>query len=310
MVVLDVMARRAWLVSSGAVALLLFTVSVPRAALAGDGGPPAGDAGDKVAARAFREGETAFQKHDFARAAEAFESAYQTRPHPAPLWNAARAWHRAGSLARAANLYARYLREAPSDAKDRGAATTALVTLRASIAQLDIRAPGVDEVLVDDAHVEPPIVYVSPGKHVIRGRAGDHDRERSVIAQAGEVIGVALVDDPAPAAPKEALAPRSAGWSPAVVVALGGIDLVGVGVTIWSGLDTLGTRRDFDRVPSQENLDQGRAKQTRTNVALGITAGLAALTVVTAIWIVDWHRPSGTTSVAVGPGGASVGGSF
>src|SRR5262249_30884250 len=70
----------------------------------------------REAARKFGDATRAFDAGDYRRAGEGFEAAYQLAPHEDPLWNGARAWHLAGDLARAANLYARYLREAPPNA--------------------------------------------------------------------------------------------------------------------------------------------------------------------------------------------------
>src|SRR5262249_13544235 len=85
---------------------------------------------DRKAARdRFAEGERAFKAGDFARAGEAFDDAYRLAPHPSAAWNAARAWQKAGEKARAANLYARYLREAPANDPDRSQSAAALVEL-------------------------------------------------------------------------------------------------------------------------------------------------------------------------------------
>src|SRR5579862_584019 len=78
------------------------------------------------AAEQFREGSRAFDGGDFAQAADAFEQAYRLAPHVDSLWNAARARQRAEDLARAATLYAKYLRDAPPDARDRDLAAVQL----------------------------------------------------------------------------------------------------------------------------------------------------------------------------------------
>ena len=70
----------------------------------------------RAAAHAFDDGEKAFAAGDYLRAAELFEEANKKAPHYANVWNAARAYHKLGELARAATLYGRYLRIAPADA--------------------------------------------------------------------------------------------------------------------------------------------------------------------------------------------------
>src|SRR5258708_39824655 len=64
----------------------------------------------RQAAKDFADGDRAFKEGDYRGAAVAYERAYARVPHHSALWNAARAWQRAGELARAANHYAHYLR--------------------------------------------------------------------------------------------------------------------------------------------------------------------------------------------------------
>src|ERR1700722_20008120 len=115
----------------------------------------------KDAARRYAEGTRAFDARDFTRAGEAFDAAYALAPHPDALWNSARAWHSAGELARAANLYARYLREARRDAPDRPGALAAQKQLASRLGRIEIHpGEGVQNVRVDDVPVEGTVVYV------------------------------------------------------------------------------------------------------------------------------------------------------
>ena len=115
-----------------ALAVALTIASGPLVVLADD--PSTNDAerdkkAEKAAADHFAEGERAFSRGDFAKAGEAFEAAYAAKPHEAALWNAARSWEHAAELARAANLYRRYLRTAPDSAPDTKRAAAALEVL-------------------------------------------------------------------------------------------------------------------------------------------------------------------------------------
>jgi hypothetical protein len=85
---------------------------------------------------------------------------------------------------------------------------------------------------------------------------------------------------------------------------------LGLGLTIWSGTDTLSARDTFDAAMTEENLQSGRAKQTRTNVLLGVTLGVAALTGAAAIFFVDWSGSKGGAKVALGFQSVHVEGSF
>ncbi|MDC3955995.1 tetratricopeptide repeat protein [Polyangium jinanense] len=262
---------------------------------------------DRAAAtRAFEEGERAYRAGDFSRAAERFEEAYQKAPHPAPLWNAARSWDKAGEVARAANAYARYLREAPERAPDRDAAGKALAELATKLGRIEVFAPEAEEVRVDDQPLEGTSVYVHPGTHVIKGRVRGVSVQRTEALEAGGVRSVALVAENIGSAPKEspkepprpiAKAPRPPAtittapregkpWLVPALVASGAATLVSTGLMVWSGVDTLSARSDFDAAPSWDKLDEGRDKQFRTNVLIGVSLGLGAITgVLGSIWL-------------------------
>jgi hypothetical protein len=320
-----------------AIALAAIAVAVPPPTRADDAAPP--EASRQAAAAAFAEGERAFAAGDYGHAADAFEAAYRAAPHPDALWNAARAHHRAGERARAANLYARYLRTAPPGAKDRDAATTALRELAERLGRLDVVAPGATEVTIDGGPWDGASLYVHPGSHVVRARVGDRVIVRAPAVEAGGVVSVALVDEPPPApapapapppaaaaAPAPLPAPRPTtppppGPRPALVVASvgGGLTAIAAGVLLWSGVDTLNARSAYDGLPAgshtQEIIDAGHAKQDRTNVLVGVTAGLGALTAAGTIWLFATSpRAEGTASrglrLGVAGSGASLAGSF
>jgi hypothetical protein len=276
----------------------------------------------RAAAREFAEGQRAFKAGDYPHAGTSFEAAYHHAPHPAPLWNAARAWYRAGELVRAANLYAKYLREAPPKAPDRNSATSALNELSQKLARLEIHAPDMTDVKVDEQPTEGLSVYVNPGAHVVEAHAGDKVVRQSQNVQAGQVVSVALVAPPdttpvatttPPPMPSNmtgtttsaAPPPESKGWSPVVVYVGAGLTAAFAGLTIWSGIDTLNQKNAFNQAPTQDNLDQGKSRETRTNIFLATTIGLGALTAAAAIFLVDWHG-SGTTETGAPPAPAAA----
>jgi hypothetical protein len=293
----------------------------------------------KRAAAEFAEGQRAFTSGDFQHAAEQFEAAYRDKPHHAPLWNAARSWDRAGEVARAANLYARYLREAPPDAPDRDAATAALRAISPRLVKLEIHAAeGVTNVTVDGKPVDGEMVYVTSGDHVIDGKKGDARAHKDQSGRAGDQISVLLdATAPAPAtAPVVAPEPnnnppalvtvddsprKSHGLSPIFVVVGSVLTVAAAGVTVWSGVDTLSQKDTFDTERTQANLDDGRSKQKRTNILLGVTGGLAVVTGVTAIFLTDWGKKSESPTASpsratprlragIGPGTIVLGGTF
>lgn len=288
----------------------------------------------KTAQASFQEAQKAFKAGDFRHAAEKFEEAYQRAPHHAPLWNAGRAWHRAGELPRAANIYAKYLREAPPKAPDRNRAIVALKEVQAKLGRIDVHATDVSEVTVDGAPFEGAGVYVIPGAHVVEGRTTLDPREPVRVPQsvaAGETVSVALVppkppppgaqpaapvvatvQGPATAQPLPA-ATSSSGISPVFFVVGTALTLAAGGVTVWSGLDVNSKKESYvGGEQTDEKWNAGMSAQLRTNVLLGVTGGLAVLTAVTGLLLVDWKGNSGKERVVakLGPGGLALEGSF
>ncbi|MRG98445.1 hypothetical protein GF068_42010 [Polyangium spumosum] len=277
-----------------------------------------------AATRAFEEGERAYRAGDFARAAERFEEAHRRAPHPAPLWNAARSWEKAGEIARAANGYARYLREAPEGAPDRDEAGKALAELATKLGRIEVFAPEAEDVKVDDLPLEGTILYVHPGTHVIEGRVRGVAVQRTEELEAGSVRSVALVAESAAEAPEEAPkeAPKEAPrpipkqmrppakpapaprterpWLLPALAVGGAATVVSAGILVWSGVDTLAALDDFHAAPSWDKLYDGRDKQLRTNVLLGVSFGLGAITgALGSYWLAG--RSGGEVKVGLAP---------
>ena len=162
-------------------------------------GSPQGTPAGRGAWLAFWQGDRAYEVRDYAGAAEAYERAYVLAPHCACTWNAARSWDRADARARAANLYARYLREAPTGAPLRAEAAAALRVLSPRLARVEVRVDrGVLEPLLDGLPLDDAGVYLVPGSHELRGRGATGDIVQTLQLAAGEERAVVL--GPAPTA--------------------------------------------------------------------------------------------------------------
>jgi hypothetical protein len=256
------------------------------------------------AAREFTEGSRAFDHGDFARAADAFELAYRILPHVDSLWNAARAREAAGDLGRGATLFARYLREAPIEARDRNVAAAELMRLATRLGRIEVHGNSIEQLSVDEHPSDERIVYVRPGAHVVRAVVAGKLMQQIPELGAGDVVSL-VFDVPAIAPPPEPLpadhpepslrAPPNArrGISPWVVIAGGALTGVALAATLASGVSTLSALDTFNARPTAANLDSGQAMQSRTNVLLGVSIGLGVTTAATAIWLTDWSGASG-----------------
>ncbi len=158
-------------------------------------------------------------------------------------------------------------------------------------------------------------LFLAPGKHALRaGFSEGRTESKSIDAVAGgsgilsfsgpssdQDEPVAAVEpEPKPEQPAEPdTKEKSSGWSPTVVWIGVGATVVAGGVTLWSGLDTV-NNPGADKVKAEcakgdtscALYEEGRSKQTRTNVLIGVTGGLALATGLVAALAVDWGKPS------------------
>ena len=260
----------------------------------------------KRAAAQFHEAEALFKKHAYAEAAEAFERAHAIAPHPAALMNGVDAHVRAGQIARAANLCAQLLREVPPDNPHAAEARRQLADLKAKVGLLRVEGEAA-RVTIDGKPSKLGEVYVDPGDHVVEGTVGDQPVTRKVQATAGATTRVVFdraapppKDEKPPPPPTlpEPEKPQGRGVSPTWIYVGAGATAVLGGVTVWSGLATNAARRDFDSHPTQAGLDDGKSKQSRTNLLLGATAIVGLSTAAVAWFATDW----GTKPASAGQG--------
>lgn len=312
---------------AGLMAFALATAATPAFA-DDDVKPPPTKEQQKEAAKKFREGENAFIKHDYLRAAVSFEDAYDIAPHPDVLFNAIDAHDKGGNLARAATLCARLVREFPT-AENRSDASERLAKFTPKLGRVDISAKGkMTEVLIDGRPAEVGgESYVDPGDHVVTGRVDERFVEKPINVVAGARVTV-LLDPPTeknstgtgetPGEPGGNNDPMKGPTAPAdekplhpafFFVGLG-LTAASGGVLIWSGVDTLGARDDFDAKPTQTALDDGRSKQLRTNIMIGVTGGLAVVTAAIGIFATEWGGGGETVEAAISPSGGMLRGTF
>lgn len=253
------------------------------------------------------------------------------------MFNGALSWEKAGDLARAANLYKKYLRVAAPDARDRDKAATSVADLSTRLGRLDLVREGARDVQLDGRALDEDASFTTPGEHVITWIAPDGSKpSRVATVGAGQVASVVLVEpskppdpkppDPKPPDPKPPEAgpttppPPRSGITPWVAVSLGGATVVSGAILLWSGIDVLQAKSDYDQqrsslsVDDQQTLiDEGRSKTDRTNVLIGITGALGVATVVTLIFTDFGSKqdvPAPKVGARVGPGSIALAGTF
>ena len=309
-------------IASFAVTLLVMTPAL--AEPAGEASP----AQVHAAADAFDRGREAYKSGDMVSAAESFEQADTQAGSPIALEYAIRARDKAGQLDRAATLSALARRRYPGETALEKVANDVLSRARGELYELSIECSEPCELVIDGKLMHGKsdfdrILFLSDGQHSLRaGFSGARSASKSVAATSGgraamhfeappESASAETAEDdeagattteipeqpPTEAAPVAADAPReSSGWSPAVFWVGTGLTVALGAVTLWSGLDTVKNPGE-DKVqeacqnaqPDCDTLyEDGRKRQSRTNVLLGVTGAVGLATLLVGAVGTDW----------------------
>ena len=259
----------------------------------------------QAAANAFDRGTTAYLQDDFATAARYFEMANDLAPASGALMQAIIAHRRADNELRAASLSLRLIAAFPGDADMVARAEAVLDDLADQFVRVDVTCDAECAVEIDGGLSGHDSFFVEPdGEHRIGATFDTGTEEQTVLGAAGETKAVSFeapaAPEPEPAPPVTSVDPSplpgpgtpaepadSGGLSPAFFITSLVLTAGAGGLLVWSGLKTLSARDDFEDEPTQARYDDGQKLELRTNVLIGITAGLGALTVLFAI-LTDW----------------------
>ncbi len=299
-------APRRRLAVAGAGALLATALGCPAARA---GGPDA----VALARAAYDRGAQAFDAEKYALAAREMTTADELSPNPVALRYALQATLKIDDPVLGMRLV------------ERAAQQPQLATLvgqaRAKFAR---RVGRVALVCGDDpcrARIdgEPakPVTWVTPGPHALEWEPSGRV---TVTIDAGQSVDVSPPPRPAPkvAGTRSANAdPTSSatvepssdggGISPTWLWVGIGVTTIAVGATVASGVDTLHQHANFRSHPTPAAQQDGQSAQTRTNVLLGVSAGLAVATAAVGLFAVRWGEPKKpTAALAVGPHGLGL----
>ena len=273
----------------------------------------------RSAAEAFDRGREAYKQEEYVEAAEQFESADANAPSAAALELAIRARDKAGQLDRAATLAALALARHPDDPNIQKIAPAIIARAKTDLYELSLKCDDPCDVTVA-GKIAPGrrsterTIYVSPGKYtVLAGWSGDRSTSQQVDAARGAQGALEFQAPAVPVAPPVVATPAATGTPgdkpadegpphksgalpPAVFWVGVGLTAVVGGVSVWSGLDTQNNPGpDKVRAACQGNgadcqtlYQQGVDKQHRTNILIGVTAGVGIATGVIGAFFTDW----------------------
>jgi hypothetical protein len=203
-------------------------------------------------------------------------------------------------------------------ANNRGALEQALKVIETHVGTLEVTSnvPGT-EVLVDGRLIgELPLrapIRVAAGTAMVQVRALGHASvQRPVTILAGQLtremfnLYPGSMTTPAAAAPAAPAAPTAAPppayveatpvteptatflQSKTTFIVAAAATVVAAGVTVWSGLDTLAKRDDYQKDPTKAAYDDGVKRELRTNLLIGGTALLGTATLGLGLFATRW----------------------
>lgn len=279
----------------------------------------------QAAAEAFDRGTTSYLAEDYATAARWFEMANNLAPAAPALLQAIRAHQRAGNEQRAGTLALRLVERFPDAGPAVEESQRIVDGVRANYFFVDVICDSECAVELDGTLQAHPAFFLEPGRtyrvgasfasgnatEEISGAAGEQRTVRLTAPEGGAVQGTngdpgstrmtgesawTRREDPERREEREE---SGGGVHPAGFLTSLALTLGAGGVLVWSGMDTLSARDEYEQVAADERragngfteatrlLEEGRDKERRTNILIGATAGLAVITVVMAI-VTDW----------------------
>jgi len=285
------------------------------------------------AKQAFEAGIAAYRDEQYQAALEQFRAAQRLRPHPVVLFNVAQAEARVGLVVESLRHFQQVYDDPNTPENllgkvraEREAATKQVATVSLEDSGATLEVDGVQ------AQGDPPSIELNPGRHEITISVdGDPIERRTLTLSSGETARLAVPRRPDTAAPGPSSESPPEGAHPPVtgppvgtepaadedhagisrwwVVGGGGLTLALAGATVWSGLDTRRAYRNYEQdvdelTPSerQDRVDEGKDRQLRTNVLIGVTSVVGVATAATAGLWVDWSPRQRRSSLTVGPG--------
>jgi hypothetical protein len=284
------------------------------------------DASQRAAAE-FDLGVQAYKQADYARATEAFLAADRFLPSVSALSNALAAARRAGLPLLIARVAERSLARPGMSESDRKSAESALAAQGTKLSRLEISCALADcAPLIDGLPREENGSYVLPGEHRI---SAEGHVATTVSCEAGTLCGAVLAVPPpvptpaaaAASAPSPAeLVPRpEAAADPradeaairrkrrvplALFVSTGAGAVLLLSLATWQGVKALQAKNRYQDDPNP-NWDDVTGPAHRSDFLLAGGVVLAAASLATAIWWVDWSA-YGSAQLSLMPGGGAT----
>ncbi len=262
-----------------------------------------------AAAQAFDRGTQEALTENWEAAAQWFETADRLSPAPAALSHAIEARRRAGHQMRAASLALRMQQTYPDDEAAQAMAAEVLEGAASQYVRVDVTCDSSCAVEVDGTLTGGMSFFVEPDREHEVAAAFEHGRVvQEVEARAGQTRALSFEGPPPPPEPEVRVGADGQPldlsepfrFPKATFLVASALTLGAGAVMIWSGVDTLNHVDAYEEqaercrgndadacTEARSLLDDGQSRERRTNALIGVTAGLAATTLVIAI-LTDW----------------------
>lgn len=254
-----------------------------------------------AAANAFDRGMQEALTQNWESAAQWFETANRLSPAAIALTRAIQARLEAGQDRRAASLALQLRDDYPDDENAQALAADLLPAATERYFLVSVECDARCEVELDGSVVGHSSLFLDPGTEYTVAAAFEHGRrEEQVSGSAGDSRTLTFEAPPAPPEPVEPTygtqPPPSESFrlpKPVFITLLAATLATGA-VMVWSGVDTNNEAEIYEAAidagdisRAQDLLRRGEDLERRTNILIGVTAGMAALTLVSAI-LTDW----------------------
>jgi hypothetical protein len=290
--------------------------------------------------RHFEAGNRAFERGDYAEASVEFQTALAQRPHPVVRFNLALSLLRLGRPSAALAELAQVLSDPATEKELHERATREQRSAEQALSRITFRLsdPTRERVELDGKLVDLAVgqeLLLDPGNHHVRVisnssvvldqeldlgpgerielRVGERSRRIDVVVVPAAPAAVPLVAKPSPpAAARSESKPLTPAWFYAGV----GATVALTGLTVWSGIDTNKAYSRYQRdlpeltqAAADDRVENGHARELRTNLLLAGSLVCGAGTAVLGIWFVDFSGKSSAT-VGLAPGRIALSGRF
>lgn len=279
----------------------------------------------KRAHEAFERGNAQSERGDYEAAAHSFAEADALAPNKVALESALDAAILANDVPLGAELLERAKRDPSLNADIMKRAHEAF---DGKAGRIEIKCVDACVAKLDGATVDGTGIWAKVGPHHASIKEGEFSLDKDVTVTAGATLTLEVDRTPKAKPPENTLPidpPKSTRiLHPAFAYVGIGITAGLLGGTIGSAVDTKSIHDDFDAAPLPEKqalADVGISAQTRTNVLIGVTAGLGATTLALGLLAIPWGGSGASdnkneekkelpVSLYFSPTGASVRGQF